>query len=102
MWENWPRYLSVVVTWANERYPILPLATYSGQESCPCPLPAVALRRAGPVPHRDSTLELAVDAVIVEELALPLLCCAVASVGERYPLLPFAYATGSGWESCPQ
>lgn len=96
MLENWPCYLSVVVTWESERYPLLPLTTYSEQESCPHPLPAVALRRAGPVPHQDTTLEMALDVVVVEELALPLLCCAVASVGERYLLLPFACATGSG------
>ena len=49
------------ITWVKKRWPpsLFPLANNGRQESWPCPSPAVALERAGPVPHLGSTAELA-------------------------------------------
>lgn len=43
-----------------------------------CPLAAAALWRTGPEPHMGSIVELAWSVGVVGELALPLVCCAVA------------------------
>lgn len=53
----------------------------------PCPLPAEALGKAGPVPHVDNTAEVTLVAVWeAGELVLPLICPGVSGVQVRLPL----------------
>lgn len=89
-------FVCPLVTWARERYLFTPSHLWqaagelalrsSEQKSWPCPSPAVAFRRAGPVPCMSSTGELALDVGVAgheHRTACPASCPLIGGENEK-------------------